>query len=195
MSNRALFSFGVIAITTIAGLVLRAQSAPIRDVDGRAVDLFRPAGKANVLLFVSSDCPVSNGYAPEIQRICASSSRDKGTACTLVYEDVSIDAAAVRTHREQFRYGAIPAVVDKNRTIAQRAGATVTPTAVVVGAGGAIKYRGRIDNQFIALGKPRQVVTIHDLRDAIDAVFAGRPIAQPQTQAFGCFIPTGGSQP
>lgn len=192
--GRAELSVGMIAMTIVVGSALRADVPQTRDVDGRTVDLFRPTGKANVLLFVSSDCPVSNGYAPEIQRICASS-RDRGSACTLVYEDMSIDATAVRAHREQFRYGSMAAVIDRDRTIAKHSGAMVTPTAVVVGAGGAIKYRGRIDNQYIALGKPRQVVTVHDLRDAIDAVFAGRAIAHPQTEAFGCFIPTGGSQP
>ena len=51
-----------------------------------------------------------------------------------------------------------------------------------------MKYRGRIDNQYAALGKPRRVVTVHDLRDALDAVLAGRPVANPETEAFGCFI-------
>jgi len=64
-----------------------------------------------------------------------------------------------------------------------------------VGAGGVVKYRGRIDNQYIALGKPRQVVTIHDLRDAIDAVASNRAVAHTDTEAFGCFIPPRRYQP
>ena len=151
-------------------------------------DLFMPAGKANVLVFVSSDCPISNGYAPEIQRICADA-RAKGVACTLVYEDGSIDAAAVQSHRDQYRYRDIPAVIDADGAIARRAKATVTPQAVVVDRAGVVKYRGRIDNQYAALGKPRRVVTAHDLRDAIAAVIAGRPVAQAETEALGCYIP------
>jgi hypothetical protein len=166
----------------------------VRDVDGIARDLFQPAGKASVLLFVASDCPVSNGYAPEIQRMCEAG-RNRGVACTLVYEDMSIDAATVRAHRDQYRYKDIPAVIDRDRAIAERAKARVTPEAVVVGAGGVVKYRGRIDNQYIALGKSRQVVTIHDLRDAIDAVASGRAVAHTDTEAFGCFIPPRRYQP
>ena len=45
-----------------------------------------------------------------------------------------------------------------------------------------------IDNQYAALGKPRRVVTTHDVRDALDAVLAGRAVAHPETEAFGCFI-------
>jgi hypothetical protein len=158
-----------------------------RDVDGTARDLFAPSGAANVLVFVASDCPVSNGYAPEIQRICRDY-RAKGVTCSLVYEDVAIDTARVRAHRDEFRYTEIPAVIDGDRAIAGRAKATVTPQAVVVGPGGALKYRGRIDNRYAALGKPRRVVTVHDLRDALDAVLAGRVVANPETEAFGCFI-------
>lgn len=158
-----------------------------RDVDDTTRDLFTPSGPANVLVFVASDCPVSNGYAPEIQRICRDY-RAKGVSCSLVYEDVAIDNARVRAHREEYHYSQMPAVIDADRAIAGRAKATVTPQAVVVGPGGAVKYRGRIDNQYAALGKPRRVVTVHDLRDALDAMLAGRPVANPETEAFGCFI-------
>jgi hypothetical protein len=165
-----------------------AGGGEVRDVDGVTRDLFRPAGKANVLLFVSSDCPISNGYAPEIVRICADA-RARGVACSLVYEDASIDSVTVRSHRDAFRYRDMPAVIDAGHAIARRANAIVTPQAVIVGLGGIVKYRGRIDNRYVALGKPRRVVTVHDLIDAIAAVVADRRITQAETEAFGCFIP------
>ena len=81
-------------VSAVLGAALTA-AAPLtwqtRDVDGVVRDLFRPAGRVGAILFVSSDCPVSNGYAPEIQGICADA-RTKGGSCTLVYEDSSIDA-------------------------------------------------------------------------------------------------------
>jgi hypothetical protein len=153
----------------------------------QAGGFFTPAGPAGVLFFVASDCPISNGYAPEIQRIC-DDYRSKGVSCSLVYEDVSIDDAHVRAHREAYGYKNIATVIDGDRAIAGRAKATITPQAVIVGRGGTVKYRGRIDNQYAALGKPRRVVTAHDVRDALDAVLAGRPVAHPETEAFGCFI-------
>ena len=167
--------------------VLLSGAAQVRDVDGTARDLFAPAGAASVLVFVASDCPISNGYAPEIQRICRDY-RTRGVACSLVYEDMSIDAARVRAHREAYGYKDMAAVIDADGAVAKRAKAAVTPQAVIVGPGGIVKYRGRIDNQYAALGKPRRVVTAHDLRDAVDAVLAGRPVANPETEAFGCFI-------
>jgi glutathione peroxidase-family protein len=194
MFKRTPLFVGVIAMIGVAVLGLRASAPQVRDVDGQARDLFKPAGKANVIMFVASDCPVSNGYSPEIQRICSSSGA-KGVPCTLVYEDQSIDEAAVRAHRAEYGYRGIAAVIDRDGSIAKRAGAKVTPQAVVIDANGAVKYRGRIDNLYAALGKPRQVATEHDLRDAIDAVLAGRAIAHPETEAFGCFIPPHGHTP
>lgn len=190
----ARFLWGAVLIATIAGLAAGAAAGQVRDINGGLLNPFEPAGPAGVLLFVSSDCPVSNGYAPEIQRIC-DAGRGRGVTCTLVYEDTSIDAPAVRAHLDQYRFRNLAAVIDRDRALAKRVKATVTPEAVVVARGGAVKYRGRIDDQYIALGKPRQVVTSHDLRDAIDAVAGGHPVVHPETQAFGCFIPQRGSQP
>ena len=56
------------------------------------------------------------------------------------------------------------------------------------GCSGAIRYRGRIDNGYADLGKPRQHVTSHDLRVSLDAVLAGRQVPAPETDALGCYI-------
>jgi len=168
-------------------LVLAAGAGQVRDLGQKAGSLFAPTGAANVLLFVASDCPVSNGYAPELQRICRDY-RARGVACSLVYEDVSIDETRVRAHQAEYHYKDVATVIDTDGAIARHAGATVTPQAVVIARGGTVKYRGRIDNQYVALGKQRRVVTQHDLRDALDAVLSDRAIAHPETEAFGCFI-------
>ena len=60
--------------------------------------------------------------------------------------------------------------------------------AVVLDKSGSVRYRGRIDNFYADLGKPRRAATTHDLRDALDAVVAGRAVAHPETTPIGCFI-------
>ena len=52
-----------------------------------------------------------------------------------------------------------------------------------------IAYRGRIDNFYADYGKPRRMVTEHDLRDALDAVLTGKAVEKPSTKPVGCFIP------
>ena len=143
--------------------------------------------RATIQFFVMSDCPISNFYAPEIQQLCAAYA-EKGVTCALVYEDVGIDDAGVRRHLAEYRYEGFPAVIDSDRAIARQARASVTPQAVVIDGTGEIRYRGRIDNRYEAFGKPRRVVTERDLRDALDAVLAGRAVSRPETTAIGCSI-------
>lgn len=166
-----------------------AASLNIRDVDGRELKPLDPSGPAGVLFFITNDCPVANSYAPEIQRICGDYAA-KGISCDLVYSDLSLDAPAIRKHHAEFGYPeSIPAVRDTGHKLAEATGATITPEAVVVGKGGKVLYRGRIDNFYAALGKPRRQATEHDLRQALDEVLAGKPVTHPQTQAVGCYIP------
>lgn len=146
-----------------------------------------PPGRLTVLFFVTSDCPISNYYAPEIQRICGEYGQ-RDVVCSLVYEDVNIDATGLHKHLDEYRYGKIPTVIDRDRTVAAKAGATVTPQAVLMDANGNIRYRGRIDNRYEELGKPRRVVTERDLRGALDAMLSGKPVPRPETRAVGCYI-------
>ena len=174
-----------------AGIVMLLGSslmAQLRDLDGHRLTPFDPSGKAQVIFFVASDCPISNAYAPEIQRVCAAYA-PKGVACTLAYEDERIDPTAVKQHLQSYGYHGIPATIDSSRTLANRAGASITPQATLLDERGQVRYRGRIDNFYAALGKPRQQVTSHDLVDALDAVLAGKSVARPRSEPVGCFIP------
>jgi hypothetical protein len=150
-------------------------------------DLFHPSGAAGVLFFISTDCPISNGYAPEIQRICASY-KSKHVSCTLIYEDFDLTPSAATQHASEYGYGAVPAIIDIDRSIAKHAHATVTPEAVLVDSKAVVRYRGRINNLYASFGKPRRVVTENNLIDALDAVLTGRAIAVPETKALGCYI-------
>jgi AhpC/TSA family len=167
--------------------ILAAVVPTIRDLDGKLLSLFKPGGVANVLFFITSDCPISNGYAPEIQRLCAEYA-SRGVRCNLLYEDIGIDRRSAQKHLDEYRYRGIPAAIDADRSISNYAKATVTPEAVVVDNQGKIRYRGRINNFYADLGKPRQQVTQHDLADALDAVLTGKPVRNPETQALGCYI-------
>jgi len=170
----------------IARAVVVLALAALQSADA----LFQPSDRTQVIVFIASDCPISNGSAPEIQRICRGFSA-RGVRCTLVYEDGGFTDAAVAAHLAEYDYRDIGTVIDHSGSIARRAGVTVTPEAVVVDTRGTIRYRGRIDNLYAALGKPRHRATSHDLREAIDAVLAGRAVKRPHTTALGCYIPSG----
>jgi len=156
-------------------------------VRGERFRPLEPFRSANVLVFTATDCPVANGYALEIQRVCAAYA-DKGVDCLLVYEDAGIGVEAVFAHESAYQYGAMPAAIDRDGSLAARVGATVTPEVAVVDTSGAVRYRGRIDDKYVAIGRQRRNVTAHDLTDALDAVLAGHPVTVKDTQAIGCAI-------
>ena len=170
-------------------MALLAGSLQIRAIDGTVLHPLEPAGVANVLFFIATDCPVANAYAPEIQRICGAYAA-KGIACSLVYEDATVTAGEVRKHLDEYRYHGVGAAIDADGSVAAAVHATVTPQAVVVDRFGAVRYSGRIDNLYAALGHPRRVVTAHDLQDALNAVVAGKPVVPSETQTIGCYIVT-----
>ena len=168
-------------------LIAINPSFEVRDVNGRPLKPFRVEEKAQVLFFLSAECPISRFYAQEIQRICKEYAA-RGVRCGLVYEDLPVNAAAIRAHLDEFGYRGIPAMTDGTGKIATQMNATVTPQAAVIDKAGQIRYRGRIDNFYADLGKPRRAATVHDLRDALDAVAAGRAVTHPETTPIGCFI-------
>ena len=144
------------------------------------------AKKAIVLVFIVRDCPISNAYAPELQRLYARYAPRK-IGFALIYPEPDITLADARKHAKQFGY-ACPVFLDPSHRWARRAGATMTPEAVVFSPQGRLLYRGRIDDLYVGWGKRRPQATRHDLRDALDAILSGKPVPAPRTTAIGCFI-------
>jgi hypothetical protein len=182
----------LIALVIGTFLLPPGSSAQVRvhALDGPAlVDPFAvPAGtKAIVFLFTSTDCPISNRYAPEVRRLAAVFGV-QGVVFRLVYPNPAEATPAIRQHMAAFGYGdAAEAFRDPDHALVKAAGATVTPEAAVF-AGGQFVYRGRIDDRYVDLGLERPAATKRDLADALSAVIAGKPVHPPSTQAVGCFI-------
>jgi thiol-disulfide isomerase/thioredoxin len=169
--------------------ILPLLAVLVQTLTGASVDpLQAPAGtKAIVFLFTSTDCPISNRYAPEVRRL-AEAYGSKGVVFRLIYPNPAETPAAIREHMSAFRYaGATDALRDPEHALVKLAGATVTPEAAVY-ASGRLAYRGRIDNRYVELGVERPAATQRDLADALAAVVAGKAVTSPTTQAVGCFI-------
>jgi hypothetical protein len=161
----------------------------VQALSGAPVDALQaPAGtKAIVFIFTSTDCPISNRYAPEVRRI-AGAFAAKGVAFRLVYPNPSEDAKAIRAHMAAYGYGdAFEPLRDPGFALVKLTGVTITPEAVVV-SHGKVVYRGRIDDRFVDLGRERPAPTERDLFDALTAIVAGKPAPHATTQAVGCFI-------
>jgi thiol-disulfide isomerase/thioredoxin len=137
-----------------------------------------------VLVFTTTDCPISNRYAPEVERLAG---KFKGQAkFVLVYPVRSDSPAMIREHVKKFAYS-LETVRDPDQTLVRLTGVTVTPEVTVM-RGDRVMYRGRIDDRYLELGRERPRATTHDLENALDAVVAGKPIAQKETRAIGCIL-------
>lgn len=161
----------------------------VKDVDGVERQPLKVAkGHVSAMFFVAHDCPISNYYSHEVRRICDQYA-PKGLSCSIVYIEPSLTDAAAAKHAQEYGHGDYPKIVDRKHELVAAAGVTITPQVVLVKDDESIAYKGRIDNFYAALGRPRRVVTEHDLRDALNEIFAGKPVSKPETQAVGCYIP------
>ncbi len=142
--------------------------------------------KAVVLIFVGADCPISNSYTPEINRIIADD-RSKGFDFYMVFSDPNLSIADAKKHAKDFNY-TCPALMDTQQLLAKWVDATVTPEVAIVNGEGTVLYKGRIDNWYEDFGKQRFAATTHDLRDALDALSTGKKVVVPATKAVGCPI-------
>jgi Redoxin len=173
----------------VPGRDVADHGAAARDIAGRDIVQVDPwarsAGKVVVLIFVRSDCPIANRYAPEIARLSAAHLSD--AAFWMVYPDKRESSDQVRKHQRDYHPG-LPALRDPQRVLLKRAQASVTPEAAVFDAKGRLVYHGRIDNWFEDFGRARPAPTTHELADAIAAAVSGHPAALPSVAAVGCYL-------
>jgi peroxiredoxin len=142
--------------------------------------------KAIVVFFTTTDCPLSNNEVPEMNR----TRRDyesRGVAFYAVQADTTIAEADVLQHTKEYQFS-FPVLFDPQQILAKMTGATTIPSAAVLTPQGTVLYLGRVDNLVEDFNVRRQEATKFDLREALDAVLTGKPVAHPRTKTFGCAI-------
>jgi thiol-disulfide isomerase/thioredoxin len=183
--SRFLFAIAVLCLGA-ASLISTSLQGLATDLEGKPFDPFRTArGKVVVLIFVRTDCPISNRYAPLVQQLNAQFA-DKA-AFFLVYPDKKETADTIRKHDREFGY-TFAALRDPQHFLVKRSGAQITPEAAVFDANRRLVYHGRIDNLYEDFGHARKTATTHELADAIEAAIAGKTPGEKATHAVGCYI-------
>lgn len=155
------------------------------DVDGKNHSLASLKGtNGTVLIFISTQCPVSNAYNDRMQKL-AQDYKERGVNVIGINANASESADDIKAHAAAHNL-TFMILKDKGNKVADELGATNTPEAFLLDAGGKLVYRGRIDNS-----RNGQTISANDLRDAIDATIAGKPVANSFVRAFGCSIKRG----
>jgi peroxiredoxin len=134
-----------------------------------------------VLLFISVQCPVSNGYNDRMEKL-AQDYKAKGINVIGINSNVTEDAESVKNHASE-KHLTFVILKDGGNKIADKLGATRTPEAYLLDANNKLVYHGRIDNS----QNPAQIES-NDLRNALDSLVAGKPIEKTEAKAFGCNI-------
>jgi hypothetical protein len=182
---RFLFAMAALCLGA-APLISAAPQGFPNDLDGKPFDPFRAAqGKVVVLIFVRTDCPVSNRYAPTIQQLSAHDP-DKAVFF-LVYPSKKETSETIRKHEREFGY-TLAALRDPQHILVKQSQAQITPEAAVFDANRRLVYHGRIDNLYEDFGHARKGATTHELADAIEAAIMGKTLSGKATPAVGCYI-------
>lgn len=150
----------------------------------RSLDDF-PNRKAYVLIFTCTSCPLANQYLPRLNQLADDyQNRNVQFVGMNVGAEDSIRQMAAHALEHGLRF---PMVKDFDARCAAQLGVKRTPEVVVLDATRTIRYRGRIDDQYrIGGGRPR--ATRQDLKEALDAVLADKPVEVSETVVDGCVI-------
>lgn len=149
-------------------------------------DPFSGKASARVFVFARTDCPITNRYAPELQRIAAEFV-PRGVQFWMVYPDPDETADRIAVHMAEYKMPG-KALLDPRHELARRAHATISPQAAVFDQAGRMVYSGRIDDRYVDFGKSRAAASTHDLEQAVANTLSGKPVAQARTHAVGCYL-------
>src|SRR6516165_9232771 len=166
-------------------------------IDGRQYTLKDFArAKVLVIIFTCNHCPTAQYYEERVKRLVADY-RDKGVAVVAImpndpnsvrldelgWTDLSDSFNEMKIRARDRAYD-FPYLYDgDSETVAHAYGPVATPHAFVLDSGRKLQYVGAIDDS-----ERIQSVQKHYLRDALDALLAGQPVAVPKTKVVGCSI-------
>jgi peroxiredoxin len=156
------------AVPTFTAMTIQGESFSLSEAERNH--------RAIVVIFRSTLCPYSNYYNDALRDL-VSSYGAKGVLLVAVHSDRAETVEEIRAHARQHGH-TFPVIRDPRGELARLLDARRTPEAFVLDASGKLRYHGRIASK---LGAP-------DLRNALDALLAGKPIRPAETRSFGCSI-------
>ncbi|MCC7174567.1 MAG: redoxin domain-containing protein [Bryobacterales bacterium] len=185
MKRMLLLGIAVFAASALYGQEFKLGSAvtdfSLQDLSGNQVAFSGLKGDLTVLMFVATQCPVSNAYNERMKELYNDYS-PRGVKFVAVNANNTEPAAEVAAHAAKHGFG-FTVYKDEGNQVADRFGAQVTPEVFLIGRTGTILYHGSIDDSQNAAN-----ITSKGLRLALDSTLAGQAVAKAQTKAFGCTI-------
>ncbi len=158
-------------------------------VSGKTISLATVAGKnALLVMFICQHCPYVQHIKQELARLGKDyANKDIGIIAISAndaanYPDDTPEQLQAMAKEEGFVF---PFCYDESQSTAKAYTAACTPDFFLFDADRKLVYRGQLDDSRPGNGKP---VTGKDLRAAMDAVLAGKPVSAQQQPSIGCNI-------
>lgn len=153
----------------------------VQDLSGNPVSSAKLRGEVTVVIFIATQCPISNGYNERMIELYKDYS-PKGVHFIFVNPNrtESADDVAKHAKAQSFEFAVYK---DAGNVVADKFGAHVTPETFVIDKAGNLRYHGYIDDSLHA-----ERIGNKGLRKALDAVLTGAIVGTPETKAFGCAI-------
>lgn len=152
------------------------------DVNGQTHSLASLRGaKGTLLIFVSTQCPVSNNYNQRMEALHREYGR-RGIQVVGINANRTESVEAVRNHAQEkgLRF---PILKDSGNRTADYLGASVTPEAYLLDSENVLRYHGRLDAD-----QHDPSLNANELRTALEEFLNGQQIANTGKKAFGCTI-------
>lgn len=167
---------------------LPAPDFKLRGTDEKTYTLASfAAGRILVVNFTCNHCPYAQAYEDRFIALAAEFTPQGAAFLAVSPNDAKTypaDSFENMQRRAAEKNLPFPYLYDEKQAMARAYGAVCTPHLFLFDAGRKLAYEGRIDDNW----KNPDAVKSRDLRDAIEAVLAGRPAPAPQTNPMGCSI-------
>jgi peroxiredoxin len=175
--------------STMLALGTKAPDFRLPDTDGRTVALSDLSGsKALLVMFICNHCPFVQHVQAELARLGRECDAKGVGVVAISSNDVEQypedGPAAMKEEKARAGYS-FPYLFDETQEVARAYRAACTPDLFLFDADLRLVYRGQLDDSRPGNGIP---VTGKDLRAAVDAVLAGRPVDERQKASLGCNI-------
>jgi len=152
------------------------------------------ASRVLVVIFICNHCPIAQMYERRVAQLSADY-KDRGVSVVAIEpndpnaitideldsSDIS-DSLEEMKIRAEYKHLTYPYLYDgETQSVTNAYGPQATPHAFVFDNDRRLRYEGRMDNSYRS-----ELVTTHEVRDAIDALLAHREVAVKHTGVFGC---------
>jgi peroxiredoxin len=179
----------VLTPSTMLPLETKAPDFSLPNIDGQTVSLadFGQA-KALLVVFMCNHCPFVKHIAPGLAQL-ARDYQPRGVAVVGINSNNTAshpaDSPEQMVLEAENRGYTFAYLFDETQDVAKAYRAACTPDFYVFDKDQRLVYRGQMDSSRPDSGVP---VTGADLRAALDAVLAGKPVAKDQKASIGCNI-------